>query len=230
MILEQTKTYICEYCKSKFTREKTLMVHMCEQKRRYIMKEEKHVMIGYHAFNNFFQFVQKNNLIKTYDEFARSPYYNAFVKFGSFVNNTNPLYPDKFIDWTVKSGVKLDHWCRDELYEKYVLDLIHNESVETALERSIKNMTEWALKHNSSWDHYFKYVSTSRAVYDIKDGKISPWLLLNCESGKKLLSELLDDQLNSISTIIDPQVWKKKFKQQKTDLEFVKQVVKESTL
>jgi len=216
MILEQTKTYICEYCKSKFTREKTLMVHMCEQKRRYIMKEEK--------------FVQKNNLIKTYDEFARSPYYNAFVKFGSFVNNTNPLYPDKFIDWTVKSGVKLDHWCRDELYEKYVLDLIHNESVETALERSIKNMTEWALKHNSSWDHYFKYVSTSRAVYDIKDGKISPWLLLNCESGKKLLSELLDDQLNSISTIIDPQVWKKKFKQQKTDLEFVKQVVKESTL
>ncbi len=230
MILEQTKTYICEYCKSKFTREKTLMVHMCEQKRRYIMKEEKHVMIGYHAFNNFFQFVQKNNLIKTYDEFARSPYYNAFVKFGSFVNNTNPLYPDKFIDWTVKSGVKLDHWCRDELYEKYVLDLIHNESVETALERSIKNMTEWALKHNSSWDHYFKYVSTSRAVYDIKDGKISPWLLLNCESGRKLLSELLDDQLNSISTIIDPQVWKKKFKQQKTDLEFVKQVVKESTL
>ncbi len=230
MILEKTSSYTCEYCQSKFTREKTLMVHMCEQKRRYIMKEEKHVMIGYHAFNNFFQFVQKNNLIKTYDEFARSPYYNAFVKFGSFVNNTNPLYPDKFIDWTVKSGVKLDHWCRDELYEKYVLDLIHNESVETALERSIKNMTEWALKHNSSWDHYFKYVSTSRAVYDIKDGKISPWLLLNCESGKKLLSELLDDQLNSISTIIDPQVWKKKFKQQKTDLEFVKQVVKESTL
>jgi len=230
MILEKTNIHICEYCKSKFTREKTLMVHMCEQKRRYIMKEEKHVLVGYHAFNNFFQFVQKNNTDKSYDEFAKSPYYNAFVKFGSFVNNTNPLYPDKFIDWTVKSGIKIDHWCRDELYEKYVLNLIHTESVETALERSIKNMTEWAIKNNSLWDHYFMYVSTNRAVYDIKDGKISPWIVLNCESGRKLLSELLDEQLNSISNIIDPQVWKKKFKQQKADLEFVKQVVKESTL
>ena len=230
MILERTNTYICEYCKSKFTREKTLMVHMCEQKRRFIMKDEKHVLIGYHTFNKFFQFVNKNDLIKSYDEFSKSPYYNAFVKFGSFVNNINPLYPDKFIEWTVKSGVKLDHWCREELYEKYVLELIHTESVETALERSIKYMTDWADKHNSSWDHYFKYASTNRAVYDIKDGKVSPWLILNCESGKKLLSELLDEQLNSISNIIDPQVWRKKFKQQKTDLEFVKQVVKESTL
>jgi len=230
MILEKTSSYTCEYCQSKFTREKTLMIHMCEKKRRYIMKDEKHVMIGLTAFNKFFQFVQKNNTNKTYDEFAKSPYYNAFVKFGSFVNNTNPLYPEKFLDWIVKSGVKLDHWCRDELYEKYVLELIHTENVDTALERSIKNMTEWATKNNSSWDHYFKYVSSNRAVYDIKDGKISPWLLLNCESGKKLLSELLDEQLNSISTIIDPQVWLKKFKQQKADLEFVKQVVKESTL
>lgn len=230
MILEKTSTYTCEYCKSKFTKERTLMVHMCEQKRRYIAKEEKHVLIGYHVFNKFFQLVNKSSSNKTYDEFAKSPYYNAFVKFGSFVNNINPLYPDKFIDWTVRSGVKLDHWCREELYEKYVLELIHTESVETALERSIKNMTEWAVKNNSSWDHYFRYATTSRAVYDIKDGKISPWLILNCESGKKLLSELLDEQLNSISIIIDPQVWKQKFKQQKTDLEFVKQVVKESTL
>lgn len=230
MILEKTNTYTCEYCHSKFTREKTLMVHMCEQKRRYIMKEEKHVIIGYHAFNKFFQFVNKNDTNKTYDEFARSPYYNAFVKFGSFVSNTNPLYPDKFIDWMVRSGVKLDHWCRDEVYDKYVLELIYNESVETALERSIKYMTDWAVKNNSSWDHYFKYASTNRAVYDIKDGKISPWVVLNCDSGKKLLSELLDEQLNSISIIIDPQVWRRKFKQQKADLEFVKQVVKESTL
>lgn len=230
MILEKTNIYICEYCKSQFTREKTLVVHMCEPKRRFIMKDEKHVIIGYHTFNKFFQFVQKNLSNKSYNDFATSPYYNAFVKFGSFVNNINPLYPDKFIDWIIKSGVKLDHWCKEELYERYVLELIHTESVETALERSIRCMTEWAQKNNSVWDHYFRYASSNRAVYDIKDGKISPWLLLNCESGKKLLSELLDEQLNSISTIIDPQVWRRKFKEQKSDLEFVKQVVKESTL
>jgi hypothetical protein len=230
MIIERVTTYTCEYCSTKFTKEKTLIVHICEQKRRHIAKSEKHVVIGFDAFSRFYQFVQKNKETKTYDEFAKSPYYNAFVKFGSFVSNINPLYPDKFLDWTVKSGVKLDHWCRPELYEKYVLHLIHTESVETALERSITHMKKWAEDNNSVWHHYFKYVSTNRAAFDIQDGKISPWLILNSNSGKEMLANFRDDQLNSISNIIDPNVWRKKFKQQRADLEFVKNVVKESTL
>jgi hypothetical protein len=230
MILEKTKTYTCEYCKSKYTKEKTLIVHMCEQKRRYLAKTEKHVVIGYQAFNKFYQFIQKNQENKTYDEFARSPYYNAFVKFGSFVSNINPLYPEQYIDWTVRSGVKLDHWCRDQLYEKYVLELIKEENVETALERSIKTMTKWAETHDSVWSHYFKYVSVNRAVFDIKDGKISPWLILNSTSGREMLNSLVDDQLASISNIIDPVFWAKKFKTNQNDLELVKQIVKESNL
>lgn len=230
MILESNKTFTCQYCKAKFSKEQTLMVHMCEKKRRYIAKTEKHVNIGFNAYNRFYQFAQKKEANKTYDDFAQSPYYNAFVKFGSFISNINPLYPDKYINWTITSGVKLDHWCREDLYEKYVLELLKEEDVETALERSIKTMTNWAETHNSLWNHYFMYVSTSRAIYDIKDGKISPWLLLNCESGKNLLNSLVDDQLASISNIIDPIFWAKKFKTNKKDLELVKQIVKESML
>jgi hypothetical protein len=142
----------------------------------------------------------------------------------------NPLYPDQYIDFVVISGVKLDHWCREELYEKFVLHLIKTEPVEVALERSISHMLTWAEDQGSVWNHYFLYVSLSRATYDIKDGKISPWLVLNSANGKSMLKKMGDDQLSAISNIIDPQVWRKKFKQQRTDLEFVKQVVKESTL
>ena len=210
--------------------EKTLAVHMCEQKRRNFAKEEKHVVVGFTAFNKFFQLTQNQNQLKTYDDFARSPYYNAFVKFGSYVHNINPLYPEKFIEYVIKSGVKLDHWCKDSLYEKYVLELIHTEAVETALERSIAHMEEWAKLNKSSWNHYFLYVNTNRAVYDIKDGKVSPWLVLNSKSGKTMLTSFQDDQLAAISNVIDPTIWSKKFKKQTFDLELVKQVVKESNL
>jgi len=230
MILEKTKVYICVHCKSKFSKEKTLMIHMCEQKRRHLAKDDKHVILGFYTFNRFYQINQKNTVDKTYDEFSKSPYYNAFVKFGSFVNNINPLYANNFIDWIVKSGVKIDHWCREELYEKYVINLIHTESVETALERSIKHMTAWAETNNSVWNHYFNYVSTNRAMFDIKDGKISPWILLNSTKGKELLNQFRDDQLAAISNIIDPQVWVKKFKKQIKDLELVKNIIKESNL
>jgi len=222
--------YTCQFCNHEYMQEKTLAVHICEQKRRYLAKDEKHVHIGYQTFVAFYQLTQKAGGNKTYDEFARSPYYNAMVKFGSFVSNVNPLYPQKFIEWVVRSGVKLDHWCRDELYEKYVVELIHTEGVETALERSIAHMESWAKDNNSVWNHYFRYVSTNRAVYDIKDGKVSPWLLLNCKTGKEMLANFRDDQLSAISTIIDPQVWVKKFKNRKFDLDFVKQLVKEAAL
>jgi hypothetical protein len=222
--------YVCQYCSNTFTKEKTLMVHLCEQKRRALAKTEKHVVMGYDAFNRFFKMSQNLKGNKTYDEFAKSPYYNAFVKFGSFVSNVNPLYPDRFIDYVIKSGVKLDHWCRDELYEKYVADLIRTETVETALQRSIGHMMAWADTHQSQWNHYFLYVSLNRATFDIRDGKISPWVILNSKNGKEMLSKFSDEQLAAVGTTIDPQFWMNKFKKLPADVELVRQVVKESNI
>jgi hypothetical protein len=222
--------YICQYCGSGFVKEKTLAVHVCEQKRRHLAKTEKHVVLGYDTFNRFFKMTQNNKGDKTYDEFAKSPYYNAFVKFGSFVSNVNPLYPDRFIDYVVNSGVKLDHWCRDELYDKYVVDLVRKETVETALERSISHMMSWGDANNAPFNHYFLYVSLSRATYDIKDGKVSPWLVLNSASGKAMLKKFNDEQLNAISSIIDPPFWMSKFRRLPADVELVKQIVKESNI
>lgn len=226
----ESQMFTCQYCGHGYTREKTLMVHVCEQKRRALSRTEKHVVLGFDTFNRFYKISQNYKGEKTYDEFAKSPYYNAFVKFGSFVSNVNPLYPERFIDYVVKSGVKLDHWCRDELYDKYVVDLVKSETVETAMQRSISTMMDWADKNQSSWNHYFLYVSLSRATFDIKDGKISPWLLLNCSSGKDLLKKLNDEQLTAVSVILDVPFWMNKFKRLPADTELVKQVVKESNI
>ncbi len=225
-----SQPYTCQYCESKFSKESTLAVHVCEQKRRHLAKTERHVVLAFDTYNRFYKLTQNSKGDKTYDEFAKSPYYNAFVKFGSFVSNVNPLYPEKFIDYVVKSGVKLDHWCRDELYDKYVVDLIKKEPVEVALERSIKHMMDWAESNNSVWNHYFLYVSLSRATYDIKDGKVSPWIILNSVNGKELLKKFNDEQLSAISNIIDPPFWINKFKKLPADTELARQVVKESNI
>jgi hypothetical protein len=224
------ESYTCQYCGHKFTKEKTLAVHVCEQKRRALAKTDRHVVLGFDTYNRFYRTTQNAKHDKTYEEFAKSPYYNAFIKFGSFVSNVNPLYPDRFIDYVVRSGVKLDHWCREDLYDKYVIDLIKKEQSEVALERSIKCMMEWADKNDSAWNHYFRYASLSRATYDIKDGKISPWLVLNCGSGKEMLKKFNDEQLNAIGSVMDVQFWLAKFKRLPADVELVREVVKEYSL
>jgi hypothetical protein len=222
--------YVCSHCNSGFMKEKTLTVHMCEQKRRYLARSEKHVQIGYQAYIKFYQLTQRFQGEKTYDEFSRSPYYNAFIKFGSFVSNVNPLYPQHYIDWVVTSNVKLDHWCRQELYDKYVLELIKTENVETALQRTLAHMMDWAEEKNAVWNHYFDYVSLSRATFDIRDGKISPWVILNCQAGKTMLSKMNDEQLEAISAVIDPEYWMRTFRKQKQDVELVRQVLEEAKL
>jgi hypothetical protein len=203
---------------------------MCEQKSRHLQKNEKRVQYGYQTFVKFYQISANFNGTKTYDEFCKSPFYNAFVKFGSFISNVKPLYPEKYIEWILRSGVKIDKWCDDSLYEKYVVELIFKENVETALERSIGTMVEWAAENNSSWNHYFYYVNYNRAVWHIKDGKISPWLLLNSESGKTLLQKFTDEQLSLIFSVMDPQKWSIKFKKHPADLQLVKEIIKESKL
>jgi hypothetical protein len=219
------KPYVCQYCGTGYTKEATLTVHMCEQKRRHLAKNEKHVVLGYQTYVRFFELTQKSKNQKTYEEFAKSPYYNAFVKFGSFLSNVNPLYPDKYIDYIVTSGIKLDHWCKEEYYYDYVLNFIKKEPAEVALQRSIDTMIAWAKDNNSQWNHYFKYVSPNRAVYHIKDGKISPWLVLNAKTGRKMLAQLSEEQMAMVASTLDVEFWQRKFKMQKADVEFVNQVI-----
>ena len=225
-----SKPYVCEYCNSGYVRESTLMAHVCEKKRRALQKDERRVRLGFYAFNQFYKLSAGAKKDKTYEEFCKSSYYNAFVKFGSFVSNVKPLYPEKYINYVVTSQVKLDHWCREEMYEAYAVELIKKEGVETALERSVTTMVEWAEDKSAPWNHYFIHVGVNQAVWHIRDGKISPWLILNCKSGKELLSKLNDEQLTMVYHIMDPSHWAVRFKRQLNDVQLVKDVARESKL
>ena len=167
---------------------------------------------------------------KTYEDFCKSSYYNAFVKFGRHMMYINPLYPEKFIDYVILSKAKLDHWARDDLYEGYLVDTLKIEPVEAALQRSIATMMDWAGEQNAQWSDYFRLVNTNRAVQHIQQGKISPWLVLGCSAGKKLLQSFNDEQLQMVSKFIKPDFWAQKFKSYPADQLFVAETAKEAKI
>lgn len=220
--------YTCVHCDKSFMKEKTLIAHMCERKRRALQETEKRVQAGFMAFNRFWQLTQKATKPKTYDNFADSNYYNAFVKFGSFINNVNPIYPDKFIDYVIKSGIKLDHWCRDALYEQYLFEMIKVEPVEGAVQRTLQTMMEWGEEFNAEFNHYFHYTSLNRATGDIRNGKISPWVILNTVTGQNLIKNFNDEQLEIIAPAFDIPYWVRKFKEHPADVLLVKEICKEA--
>jgi hypothetical protein len=223
------KDFVCVHCKKAFQKEKTLIAHMCEAKRRHLQKDEKRVQVGYMTFNKFYQQLQRSKE-KSYEDFCKSPYYNAFVKFGSFVTNVQCLYPEKFIDFVIRSGVKLDHWCRDELYDTYLYEMIKIEPVESAVQRSLKTMMDWGDKNNAPYNDYFRFVNVNRAVNDIKNGYISPWMLLNSKEGVNLVSNFNDEQLEIVEPALDISHWKRTFKTRPSDTDLVKEIIKEASI
>tara|TARA_B100001094_G_C18138149_1_gene776337 strand:- start:384 stop:1070 length:687 start_codon:yes stop_codon:yes gene_type:complete len=224
----ESKKYKCTYCGKEFAKERTLQVHLCEPKRRYLQRDEKWVVNAFMVFQRFYQIHQHNMKQKTYDDFCNSPYYNAFVKFGRYIMHINPLYPEKYIDFVITSKVKLDYWSRDDLYETYLIATMKSEPVEAALQRTIATMMDWAEEQNAQWSDYFRLVNTNRAVQHIQQGKISPWMLLGCSAGKKMLQSFSDEQLQMTQRFINAEFWSNKFKQYPADKMFVRETAKEA--
>lgn len=224
--LNSNNMHECEHCGKSFTREKTLIVHVCEQKRRHLQQNEKGVQVGFLAYNRFFQLSQGASKDKTYEHFSRSPYYIAFCKFGRYVIGRTIIEADTFIDWLITQQVKIDEWCKETTYDMYLKSKLLTEPVEPALERTIKNMQIWAEKENAEWKHFFSYVNLNKAVEMINAGKISPWAIYHCKSGQKLLEDMNDEQIDLVSVVIDPQWWKKLFRTKSTDVDFAKEILR----
>ena len=91
-------------------------------------------------------------------------------------------------------------------------------------------MMEWGDEKEARWQDYFNYASLNRVTQDIVDGKVSPWLILNCKSGKEMMSKFNDEQLQIVYAIMDPGHWSTRFKRSGSDIELVKEIVKKAGL
>lgn len=220
----------CQYCGKGFVKESTLAAHQCEPKRRAQQKTEVGVSLAYQAWIRFFELTQGSAKLKTYDDFCKSQFYAAFVKFGRYCHSIRVINATRFIDFVIKNNIKLDHWCREQIYDKYLLQLLTTEAAEDALARAIEHMMEWAESTGEQYNDYFKSVSTNRLVSDIRNGRISAWCLYCCDTGSGALSQLNAEQITLIWAYIDSDLWSKRLRDYVADAELAKHILREAGL
>lgn len=221
-------TYNCKYCSKAFRKESSLTVHLCEQKRRWQQEKEVAVQLGLKAYLRFYEITQGSAKLKSYEDFAKSPYYNAFVKWGRHMVGIRGVNPTQFLEWLLKNNKKLDYWCKDEFYVTYLHEYLKREAVQDALERALKEMQNYADDHpdlKNGFSDYFKYGNSNRVVYHITTGRISPWIVYNCDSGVEFLEKLSEEQVAMVLPWIDPDHWQRKFKDYLADTEWVKDIL-----
>jgi len=156
------------------------------------------------------------------EEFIRSPYYEGFVKFGRSCVVNQYLDPERFADWLIQSGTKLDDWHKDAVYNKFLIEYVQKEPGTRALERTIIYLSEWAEESGNDWQDYFSVVPTPRAVHDIRAARISPWAIYLSKTGEELLTRFSDEQVKMVTTLIDARVWLKVFNKNSEEVDLVR--------
>ena len=226
-------THICAFCKKEFQKEKSLEVHLCEIKKRHQEQHETGVRLGFQAYLRFYEIMQGSAKLKSFEDFATSNYYRAFVKFGRYCVALRAINPNQFIAWLLKNNKKIDHWCRDSVYEEWLHYWLPTESVQDALERGLKEIQNYVEEHpefKNGIADYFRYVSSNRICYHISTGRVSPWIVYNCNTGVAFLDSLPSDQVSIILPWINPDTWSKKFQDYTADQEWAKYILNEAGL
>lgn len=223
-------SYECQFCGKTFKREKTLAVHLCEQKRRWLNKDEKYVRLGFIAYKRFYEISMGDKKDKDYTHFSSSTYYTAFTRFGKYITEINAIDPEKFIDFAIKSSIPLDRWTKDVVYNTYIQDLSIKETAERALERTILLMQRWGEENDRPFHVFFGEISRPRAIHWIRSGRISPWVIFNCNSGIDLVSNFTDEEMKMVNDYMEPAFWTRKFEVRKADVKFVSDILEKAGL
>jgi hypothetical protein len=218
----------CQYCKKSFAKETTLIVHVCEQKKRYQSQGETGIQIGLRAYQKFYEISQGSGRPKTFDDFARSPYYRAFARFGQYCVSIRAVNVLRFTEWLLKNNKKIDYWCSDSVYGEYLLEYLQVESPMDAVQRAIESSVRWSEETGNPPHDYVRFGNDNALCYSVTTGRLSAWVLYNSNSGQEFLGRLSSEQIAMIWPYVDADFWQQKFRDYPTDVAYIKDILKQA--
>jgi hypothetical protein len=207
----------CSHCDRVFRRESTLVAHMCEPRRRLAARGERGVQIAFQAFLAFYQDMHGSARLKTPDDFDSSPYYRAFVRYGHYCVNTRVIDPAAYMAWLLQQRCAIDRWSQDQQYTNFLVQWLPQEPVSQALARGLAWADDWAQQNQAPAQHCLRHGNTNAICYAVTSGRISPWLIYNCDSGQEFLSRLDQSSLQMIWPYIDSDRWQQRFRDYPAD-------------
>ena len=218
----------CKYCNKAFTKESTLMVHVCEQKKRYQSQNETGIQIGLKSYLQFYESSQGAGKKKTFDDFARSPYYRAFAKFGQYCVSIRAINIPRFVEWLLKNNKKIDYWCKDSVYGEYLAEHLRVENPMDAVQRAIESSIRWSEETGNPPHDYIRFGNDNALCYAVTTGRISAWALYNSTSGVEFLGRISSEQVAMIWPYVDTDFWQRKFQDYPADVDYIKNILKQA--
>lgn len=220
--------FTCDFCQRAFRKESTMLAHLCEPKRRFRERDDVAVRLGLQAYRRFYEITQGSALKRDWQDFAGSSYYRAFVKFGRHCHAIGAVNFGALVDWLIRQNVPLDHWCRDSVYDTYLLQHTRQESMVDAISRAMSTAQTWHERTGYPVQDYLRFGNTNAICHDIGRGQITGWVIYNCDSGQRFLENLQQDLISLIWPWIDSDQWQRRFRDFPADQALAQEVLRQA--
>lgn len=218
------KPHQCPFCGKCYSSEKSLINHTCKYRLRWNWRDNRDYSMAFMIYCHYYTTQFRGNK-PSYEDFMYGRYFDAFVKFAVYMLNNDITEPQKFIDFVMKHGIRLDDWCKDGTYELYIRHHVENEPALRAAERNVLLMQQYGDRDNYHWTEFFDRVAPAEAVRLVKMGRLSPWIIYGLASAQmKLLARFSPEQLELIEQYAPVATWKKKFFAKRDDLNDIRQI------
>ena len=167
VVLGNRGNFICQFCKKGFSKEKTVISHLCEPKRRFQQKDTAHARYGFTAFLAIQKYFPGSQQKTTEEEFRSSEFYLACLKWGRFVIDVGCWDINSYLKWLQKMNVPIDDWSKKEIYDSYTQHLIIIEDPWDSFERNFCTMVQWGEEFHLPFEYYFINAIPERIIEDI---------------------------------------------------------------
>jgi hypothetical protein len=228
--VDLNRPHHCGWCHRDFARESTLQSHVCEPRRRSEARHDPDVVLAFAAYNQFHAATAPvhQRTAKSYQEFCNSRHYVMFVKFGAWLREQVVQEPEKYVNWLLRNRVEFVQWCDVIKYQEFLAETLDHEPSQSALERSLRNITAWSEQNDITWTEFFHKVHPNVACAWIQQGKLSPWMLYNSDSAVALLERCSAEQLGLIQSVAPIHKWKVRFMRHKQEADSIRWVLQQA--
>jgi hypothetical protein len=150
------------------------------------------------------------------------------VRFGNWLIEQQVQEVETYVKWLLKQKIQFAQWSDVILYNNFLGELLQDETPEMGLQRSLRTVQKWTEEQGESIQNFWKKVNSNQATLWIIQGKISPWMLYNCNSAVEFLERCNIEQLSLIQTIAPVKKWKVRLLRHKQEADLIKSVLTEA--
>ena len=111
------------------------------------------------------------------------------------------------------------------MYTEYLAEHVRSESASDALQRALQAAIDWAERTGNPDKDFLRYGNENMLCHAVATGRVTSWVLYNCESGTSFLERINPEQVAMIWSMIDADFWSRRFRDYAADREYVKEML-----